>query len=481
MKRRLEVEEDAASRTNSHHVDSHHHQTPPAEGVTAKSNRKDDKKKMKTELRETPETEALDEELRSRCKCNPYSHFTHAGPFVLGRFFCIFYLLYSRFSIFFSNTISGQQLSDAQFIDLDQFIARRVAPSSSGEQSGQQTTEDPNQYYMLKLVTLPWNKEEESYSQRQAKLLIYNEYSVLSMLRYQKGVIHHHGLYMDYFYEKEESAGGDASSSSSGPEGRGGGSSSESTTKATTPATKTDAQEATQVTGMIVVGPMRIMPSHPESSSILAAKIRNSPLGVNWGKQTKETSASNSTQLSSNGTSEEATVGESKDSSTRLENTTTEPCSLPVNCPTRGRLMRRIIIALDCYVGHMFCSTVYPLPRLFSRFTTVNSEYENLQEYVKRYRYISEMKSLLIMSRIANIVAELHKRNIAHRDLRLENILFNHRDESVLLINFGLSRYVINDRICICDHRGSSAYISPDVLRRKPYNPKASDCWVIFR
>lgn len=446
----------------------------------------DEAAKVISESTFTAEMEALDEELKSRCQCNPYSPFTHAGPFVL-----------------------GQQLSDAQFIDLDQFVARRAVSDSSKD-------DDPNHYYMLKIVTLPWSKEEESYSQRQAKLLIYNEYSVLSMLRDQSGVIHLHGLYMDYFYDDEALGGGSGGKTSNGlkqPQPSSGAASQQRSSQATPPTTSyhnpmqaqaqpplpppspltpqqaRDQKEATKIRGMLVVGPKSIMNSHPASSTILASTIRNSPLGVNWGKQKekegqeKEQSDDGATQSADGGGKERQSSledgGGSSANTTTTATATVNSSSFPVNCPRRGKLMRRIILVLDCYIAHIYCSTVYPLPRLFSRFTTVNSEYENLQEYVKRYRIIPEMKTLLIMKRIVDIVHELHQRNIAHRDLRLENILFNHRDEKVILVNFGLARYVINDRICICDHRGSSAYISPDVLRRRPYNPKASDCWAM--
>lgn len=249
---------------------------------------------------------------------------------------------------------------------------------------------------MLKIVTLPHKKEDETYSQRQAKLLIYNEYSVLSLLRDQEGVIHHHGLYMDYFYEEAEE-----------------------------------------------------------------------------GQQERGTDSNGVNEL--------------------LENEVFRQSAERPSDKDKKLPMRRLILALDCYVPHIYCSTVYPLPKFGSKFTTVNSEYENLQEYVKRYKIIPEMKALLMFKKIVDIIYNLHEKvclslqvyicfltfppistnqNIAHRDLRLENILFKHRDEKICLVNFGLARYVINDRICICDHRGSSAYISPDVLRRKPYNPK---------
>lgn len=45
----------------------------------------DEAAKVISESTFTAEMEALDEELKSRCQCNPYSPFTHAGPFVLGR------------------------------------------------------------------------------------------------------------------------------------------------------------------------------------------------------------------------------------------------------------------------------------------------------------------------------------------------------------------------------------------------------------
>lgn len=144
-----------------------------------------------------------------------------------------------------------------------------------------------------------------------------------------------------------------------------------------------------------------------------------------------------------------------------------------------GLFKRRLILAFECYIPHMFHSLAPPFLNKFNRYPKLNSDYENLQEYVKRYKNIPELKALQIFYQIVKVIYSLHKKNIAHRDLRLENILYNHRNGRILLVNFGLARYVINDSTCINDHRGSSAYISPDVLKRLPYNPKASDCWAL--
>ncbi|KAJ6219772.1 hypothetical protein RDWZM_005584 [Blomia tropicalis] len=318
---------------------------------------------------------------KKTCQCNPYSPFIRAGPFIL-----------------------GTQLNDVQFVDLDQYIAKRVDET------------DPNRYFLLKIVVLPHRKEDESYSQRQAKLLLFNEYSVLSLLEDQNGVIHHKGLYMDYFYEEELTE---------------------------SPTEKTfdniggfdDTKYCTCISQ-----------SHIDDSTF------NQPSLSSVGRESPTCNEHKSVDLNGTGNN---------------------------NYSSKGQLMRRLILALECFIPHIYCSTVYPLPKLYSKFTTINAEYENLQEYVKRYKNIPELRALLIFKQIVNVIYDLHQRNIAHRDLRLENILFSHLSEKIVLVNFGLSRYVINDITRICDHRGSSAYISPDVLKRKPYNPKASDCWAL--
>lgn len=41
------------------------------------------------------------------------------------------------------------------------------------------------------------NIEEENQDDRQGKMLLHTEYSLLSLLSNQEGVIHHHGLFKD--------------------------------------------------------------------------------------------------------------------------------------------------------------------------------------------------------------------------------------------------------------------------------------------
>lgn len=72
-----------------------------------------------------------------------------------------------------------------------------------------------------------------------------------------------------------------------------------------------------------------------------------------------------------------------------------------------------------------------------------------------------------------------HSRHIAHRDLKLENLLLFWED-CVKIGDFGFARQfdVGNTStelsLTFC---GSNAYISPEILNQRPYNPLSADIW----
>ncbi|KAG8179561.1 hypothetical protein JTE90_016131 [Oedothorax gibbosus] len=51
-------------------------------------------------------------------------------------------------------------------------------------------------FYTLKILTLQ-ELEDESMDDKQGKMLLHTEYSLLSLLQYQEGIVHHHGLFKD--------------------------------------------------------------------------------------------------------------------------------------------------------------------------------------------------------------------------------------------------------------------------------------------
>ena len=56
-------------------------------------------------------------------------------------------------------------------------------------------------FYSIKILTLA-DPGRESQDDKQGKMLLHTEYSLLSLLHDQDGVVHHHGLFKDEYYEE---------------------------------------------------------------------------------------------------------------------------------------------------------------------------------------------------------------------------------------------------------------------------------------
>ncbi|GBP34004.1 hypothetical protein EVAR_24918_1 [Eumeta japonica] len=204
--------------------------------------------------------------------------------------------------------------------------------------------EKTDEFYQVKILTLPSEGQQETQDDRQGKMLLHTEYSLLSLLKDQDGVIHHHGLFKDHALEEIPN-----------PSGSG--------------------------------------------------------------------------------------------------------------CIYTGRVRQRLFLVLDCVTAHQFSEK--------------GSELINLQQYVTKVKRVPEKEAILIFYDIVRVVANLHKRNIVHRDLKLGNIVLNQRTGRITITNFCLGTHLGSDRDLLKDQRGSPAYISPDVLICKPYLGKPSDMWAL--
>ncbi|XP_028157865.1 serine/threonine-protein kinase 40-like [Ostrinia furnacalis] len=62
--------------------------------------------------------------------------------------------------------------------------------------------ERTDDFYQVKILTLKNEGQAETQDDRQGKMLLHTEYSLLSLLKDQDGVIHHHGLFKDHALEE---------------------------------------------------------------------------------------------------------------------------------------------------------------------------------------------------------------------------------------------------------------------------------------
>lgn len=109
------------------------------------------------------------------------------------------------------------------------------------------------------------------------------------------------------------------------------------------------------------------------------------------------------------------------------------------------------------------------------------AENGDLLDYVLKNGPINEPQAKIWFYQIAKGLKYLHGLNIAHRDLKCENVLLS-KNMNIKLADFGFSRYctdTFGHRILSNTYCGSGAYAAPEVVNAVPYNPKIADIWSI--
>uniref|UniRef100_A0A1I8PN93 Protein kinase domain-containing protein n=1 Tax=Stomoxys calcitrans TaxID=35570 RepID=A0A1I8PN93_STOCA len=107
------------------------------------------------------------------------------------------------------------------------------------------------------------------------------------------------------------------------------------------------------------------------------------------------------------------------------------------------------------------------------------AENGDLLTYIKKNGPIEELQAKLWFMQMAKAIKYLHSLDIAHRDLKCENILISKR-LNVKLADFGFARYCREENgreIKSSTYCGSAAYAAPEVVSATPYDPKLADAW----
>mmetsp|Transcript_8765 Transcript_8765/g.14781 ORF Transcript_8765/g.14781 Transcript_8765/m.14781 type:complete len:285 (+) Transcript_8765:26-880(+) len=81
--------------------------------------------------------------------------------------------------------------------------------------------------------------------------------------------------------------------------------------------------------------------------------------------------------------------------------------------------------------------------------------------------------------KLLKAIERLHKENICHRDLKLENIMYNKETHKLKIIDFGFAAETKKDGIAIKhkDACGSVHYVAPEIVSRNDYDGKLADVW----
>ena len=101
---------------------------------------------------------------------------------------------------------------------------------------------------------------------------------------------------------------------------------------------------------------------------------------------------------------------------------------------------------------------------------------QSLYEYVKngQNRHISIDQARPIFFQLTNALNYLHSRSISHRDIKLENVMFNKGVAKLIDFGFSFSGNVKQRTYC-----GTPTYMAPELVNRKEYSPSPVDVWAL--
>lgn len=132
-----------------------------------------------------------------------------------------------------------------------------------------------------------------------------------------------------------------------------------------------------------------------------------------------------------------------------------------------------------CFEYNILCKLDHPnIVKAFAFNPLVNTLYMqyagsmSLKDYVRTKR-MHDMSVYHIFEQLVDAIEHIHKRGVAHRDIKLENVQIDPNEQFVQLLDFGLATMnVRSDTVC-----GSLHYAAPELLSGNIYFSKYVDLW----
>ncbi len=93
----------------------------------------------------------------------------------------------------------------------------------------------------------------------------------------------------------------------------------------------------------------------------------------------------------------------------------------------------------------------------------------DLLNYVRKRRRLKEPYAKVIFKQIIDGLCYIHSKFIAHRDIKLDNILLDGKG-NVKIADFGVSKQCQKGQLKMTEQCGTPAYIAPEILKDKGYS-----------
>ena len=127
-------------------------------------------------------------------------------------------------------------------------------------------------------------------------------------------------------------------------------------------------------------------------------------------------------------------------------------------------------------LNNPFCTQIYDSFQTDTHILIV-MEYicADLISFIKKRGKISENIAKLIFKQMIKGLKYIHKSNIVHRDIKLDNLLID-LTNTIKICDFGVSK-ILKKGDVMYEHCGTPAYIAPEIIEDKGYEGFSCDIW----
>ena len=98
-----------------------------------------------------------------------------------------------------------------------------------------------------------------------------------------------------------------------------------------------------------------------------------------------------------------------------------------------------------------------------------------LYDIIEHFSGVGEIIAKYFMNQLTNSLEYLEKQNVAHLDLKLENILVD-EDMNIKIADFGFASYQDSKLHC---YGGTQSYMAPEILEMKSFDGQKADIFAL--
>lgn len=100
----------------------------------------------------------------------------------------------------------------------------------------------------------------------------------------------------------------------------------------------------------------------------------------------------------------------------------------------------------------------------------------SLWEQIQKNGIMRERVFKIVARQCCEAIQICHENKIAHRDIKPANIMID-ENFRIKLCDFGIAQFCCDQKSC--NFKGSLAFVPPEVLTKKPFDPQKADIWAL--